>query len=69
MTGKTLRVNGNDRDFAVRSTLAEVLGELGAAQRGVAVALDGEVVGRSRWAEIVPADGSRLDVLTAVQGG
>ncbi|OMH37216.1 thiamine biosynthesis protein ThiS [Tersicoccus sp. Bi-70] len=36
---------------------------------GVAVAVDGAVVPRSSWATVVPAAGSRVEILTAVQGG
>lgn len=37
--------------------------------RGVAVAVDGEVVPRAKW-ELTPlADGGRVEVLMAVQGG
>jgi sulfur carrier protein len=35
----------------------------------VAVAVDGEVVPKARWAGTVLADGARVEVLTAVQGG
>ena len=36
---------------------------------GVAVAVDGEVVPRAEWAATALADGARVEVLTAVQGG
>ena len=44
---------------------------LGAADggRGVAVALDGEVVPRGEWASTAVREGQRLEVLHAVQGG
>jgi sulfur carrier protein len=37
--------------------------------RGVAVALDGEVVPRGRWDEVRLVDGQRVEVVRAVQGG
>jgi thiazole synthase len=37
--------------------------------RGVAVALDGEVVPRVEWASTALAEGSRVEVLAAIQGG
>jgi sulfur carrier protein len=37
--------------------------------RGVAVALDGEVVPRGRWDEVPLAEGQRVEVVRAVQGG
>jgi sulfur carrier protein len=64
-----IQINGDWREFPDGSTVAELLTALGTAGRGVAVALDGEVVRRGRWAEVVVPTGARLDVLTAVQGG
>jgi sulfur carrier protein len=37
--------------------------------RGVAVALDGEVVPRGEWATTEVREGQQLEVLHAVQGG
>ncbi|OLT17457.1 thiamine biosynthesis protein ThiS [Pseudonocardia sp. CNS-139] len=42
---------------------------LGAPSTGVAVAVDGEVVPRAGWPDAVLAEGARVEVLTAVQGG
>ncbi|SFP49519.1 sulfur carrier protein [Amycolatopsis arida] len=64
-----IHVNGEEREFADGSTLAQVLDELGANQRGIAVAVDDEVVPRAEWAERSLTPGARLEVLTAVQGG
>ena len=36
---------------------------------GAALALDGEVVPRGAWATTALADGARLELVTAVQGG
>jgi sulfur carrier protein len=37
--------------------------------RGVAVAVDGEVVPRGEWSATQLSDGQRIEVLQAVQGG
>ena len=37
--------------------------------RGVAVALDGEVVPRRDWDEVALREGQRVEVVQAVQGG
>ena len=65
----TLVVNGERRELADGSTLADIVGSLTAEQRGVAVALDGEVVPRSDWPTTPLADGQQVEVLRAVQGG
>jgi sulfur carrier protein len=67
----TAHVNGEPRELAEGITVAGLVAELGmpAGGRGVAVALDGEVVPRARWdGERVP-EGARVEVLTAMQGG
>lgn len=64
-----VRVNDENRRFPDGSTVADVLDTLGTPTRGVAVALDGEVVRRANWADVAVPDGGRLEILTAVQGG
>ena len=64
-----LTVNGrgldSDRELSVQA-LVETITE---ARRGVAVAVNGEVVPRSTWAATPLADGDLVEVLTAAQGG
>ncbi len=61
-------VNGSVRELTARCTVAEVVAGEGAAERGVAVAIDGAVLPRGRWSDEVP-DGAVLEIVTAVQGG
>ncbi|HET6501088.1 MAG TPA: sulfur carrier protein ThiS [Amycolatopsis sp.] len=65
----SVQVNGDWRDFPDGTTVAGMLATLGTGQRGVAVALDGQVVRRGEWSEVVIPAGARLEILTAVQGG
>lgn len=64
-------LNGASRRLDAGATVASVLELLDVAPgaRGVAVAVDGEVVSRSRWAETELADGARIEVVAAIQGG
>ncbi|HET9719575.1 MAG TPA: sulfur carrier protein ThiS [Solirubrobacteraceae bacterium] len=66
-----LTVNGQERMLPEGATVQSLVSELGAPEsgRGVAVAVDGEVVPRSRWSESPLRAGARVEVLTAVQGG
>jgi sulfur carrier protein len=65
-----LTLNGEAHELASGSSIPDVLGILGfEAGRGVAVAVDGEVVPRSGWDEVRLTDGMRVEVLRAVQGG
>ena len=49
--------------------LGALLEELSLPPRGIAVAVNGEVVRRVDWAGHRLADGDVVDVLTAAQGG
>ena len=65
----TVEVNGEPRELADDATVADVVRSLIDVERGVAVALNGEVVPRSRWRETRLAEGQQVEVLRAVQGG
>lgn len=62
-------VNGEPSELPPGVTLTALLGALGAPERGVAVAVDAEVIPRGEWATFTVPDGARVEVLTAVQGG
>jgi len=66
-----ITVNGKPRDLSAGTPVAEVVKELaGSAEaRGVAVAVNGEVVPRAAWTTTVLSEGDRVEVLTATQGG
>ena len=66
-----LSLNGEPLELADGATVRVAVEAAGAepAARGIAVALDGEVVPRSRWDETPLCEGQRVEVLEAVQGG
>jgi sulfur carrier protein len=66
-----IRLNGHDSDVRAGESVAEALGRLDVASdaRGVAVAVDGEVVPRAQWDSFVLQEHARVEVLTAMQGG
>ena len=64
-----ITVNGGPSDVAPGTTVGELLRTLDAPGRGVAVAIDGEVVSRSAWERTAVADGAKVEVVVAVQGG
>jgi sulfur carrier protein len=65
----TITVNGRPEPGAATvASLLERLG-VGVAARGLAVAVDGEVVPRSQWNERQLEAGARVEVLGAIQGG
>jgi len=64
-------LNGESAPFRAGETLDAVLAILGltATSPGVAIAVDREVVPRAEWKTFTLADGARVEVLTAMQGG
>ena len=64
-------INGEARHVDDGATVASVLEMLDVAPgaRGVAVALDGEVVARSSWPQTQLREGSLVEVVSAIQGG
>jgi thiazole synthase len=64
-------LNGEPLELDDGATLDHAVREsgVGGETRGVAVALDGEVVPRAAWASTELAEGNRVEVLAAIQGG
>ena len=66
-----VQLNGEQRELTEGATVADAVALLGLALdvRGVAVAVDREVVRRGAWGETPLAPGARVEILTAIQGG
>ena len=64
-----LEVNGKQVELDPGATVETVLEQLEVGAAGVAVALNGEVVPRSAWADTPLGPDDRVEVLTAAQGG
>jgi sulfur carrier protein len=64
-------LNGEQAEVAGGETLVAVLQRLGVSpeRRGVAVAVDGEVVPRAQWPSFELPEQARVEVLSAMQGG
>lgn len=66
----TVFVNDQPRTVATGAQLADLLRELGFAERkGVAIAINDEVVPRATWPTRMLAEGERILVIQATQGG
>ena len=67
----TVWVNGERAALPAGATVRDLLERIDvpADARGVAVAVDAEVVPRGEWAAFAVAEGARVEVLTAIQGG
>ena len=65
-----ITINGERRELGDGATIEVAVRAAGAPDaRGVAVALDGEVVPRGEWATTEVREGQQVEVLHAVQGG
>ncbi len=69
MTHVTVSVNGEPREVAAGTLLDALVRTLTTAPSGVAAALNETVVPRAQWPATALAEGDRVEVLTAVQGG
>ena len=67
----TIELNGEPLELAGPATISTAIARSGvdADRRGIAVAVDGEVVPRSAWDETELSDGQRVEVVGAIQGG
>ena len=67
----TVTINGEDRELPPGATVASVIESLKNAPegRGVAVAVEGEVVPRAQWPTTELHEGATVEVVAAVQGG
>jgi len=64
-------LNGESTELRDGATVEAALAslELPGAGRGVAVAVDAEVVPRGQWADTELHEGARVEILRAIQGG
>ncbi|MDA8358763.1 MAG: sulfur carrier protein ThiS [Actinomycetota bacterium] len=62
-------VNGVPRELPRGTTIDDIVAELCPSRSGIAVALDDDVVPRSRWATTSVETGQRVEVVTATAGG
>lgn len=64
-----ITVNGEDHVLSDQLTMRQLLDRLSMPEKGIAVAVDGMVLPKSRWDSTTVEKGWTIDVLTAVQGG
>jgi sulfur carrier protein len=66
-----ISLNGAERDLPDGATVAAAARLVGVDpdERGVAVAVEGAVVPKARWAETPIPEGARVEVVRATAGG
>ena len=63
-----IHVNGGD-DTYLNESVTDLLARRGVEPRGIAVALNGDVVRRGEWSTTLVHDDSKVEIVTAVAGG
>lgn len=65
----TIHINGASRPCKAGVNIAELIAELGYTGKRIALERNGDIVPRSTYAQVVLADGDRLELVVAVGGG
>lgn len=69
MSQVAVRLNGQELSLPAGATVARAIEVVGCGTRGVAVAVNSELVPRAQWAGRALMEGDELEVLHAVAGG
>jgi sulfur carrier protein len=64
-----IQLNGETREIADASTVADLVATLELAGRRIAVELNGEIAPRSRHATLTLRTGDRVEIVHAIGGG
>jgi sulfur carrier protein len=62
-------VNGVPMELVGGTSIAQLVADTCRSDRGVAVALDREVVPRSKWPTMTIPEGASVEIVTAAAGG
>ncbi len=66
-----IRINGEDKEVQPNLNIKELIKQLNMdlLKSGIAVAVDREVIPKSKWETFILEDGSVVEIIRAVQGG
>jgi sulfur carrier protein len=62
-------INGDPREVPAGTTVEQLVRQVTSQDKGIAAALNGEVLPRRAWSTHALADLDQVEVVTAVQGG
>lgn len=71
MTDSTLQIslNGNAQCVAAETTVAQIIAATLPSAQGCAVAINGDVIPKSTWDNVIIRRDDRIEILTAAPGG
>ena len=64
-----MKVNGKVKNFAMSSNLEAIITAVGLSPDRVAVEVNGKIVPRSEYANVVPKEDDRVEIVSFVGGG
>lgn len=64
-----IEINNKNYEFDNGSTLASIVEKLNLNPKGIAFAIDNQVIKRDKWSDTVLADGMKIIMIKAVCGG
>jgi sulfur carrier protein len=62
-------VNGEPRQVRDDASVADVVDLVSVTRKGIAVALEGNIVPKSQWEATLVSGGDRIEIVTAAAGG
>ncbi len=64
-----IRLNGENREIADGTTLAQLVVELNAPNRAMAIAVNRKVITKAKWGESMLQPGDVVELVRAIGGG
>lgn len=64
-----VRLNGENREIADGTTLAQLVVELNAPNRAMAIAVNRKVITKAKWGECMLQPGDVVELVRAIGGG
>ena len=64
-----IQLNGEPHQLSPAQRLTELIAELKLSDKAIAVAVNRQIIPRSRWAEHALQAGDKVDVVRAIGGG
>jgi len=65
----TINVNNQKQIITSQSSVIQLLETLGVSSRGIAIAINNEVVSKEQWSETYIQEQDQITIIQATQGG
>ena len=65
----TINVNNLQKDIKEQSTVTALLEQLNVALKGIAVAINNEIITKDQWSETLLKEQDQVTIIQATQGG